>query len=84
MAFELAPKPVNLHKDWRFAELLNAYAPKGGGFKRESFAHCVASSDLAILIFETNLLGNTRCALCSGFGHTMKKCPTASKLKHLS
>ena len=33
---------------------------------------------------ELNLLGLTRCAVCNGYGHTDKICPTRKKLKSLS
>ena len=38
----------------------------------------------ASLAYEFNLLGKTRCAICDGFGHSFKVCPTNKKLKHFS
>ena len=36
------------------------------------------------IILELNLLGKTRCAICDGYGHQHKACPTNRKLKHFS
>ena len=36
------------------------------------------------IVLELNLLGKTRCATCSGYGHTHKACATNGKLKHFT
>ena len=38
----------------------------------------------ASIAYELVLMGKTRCALCSGWGHSYKRCPTANKLKAFS
>ena len=32
---------------------------------------------------ELNLLGQTRCAICDGYGHTQKDCESAGKIDNL-
>ena len=44
----------------------------------------MAASAQNAIILELNLLGKTRCAICDGYGHQHKSCPTNRKLKHLS
>ena len=38
----------------------------------------------ANIAHELNLVGNTQCAICDGYGHNHKTCPTNKKLKHFS
>ena len=37
----------------------------------------------ASMAHEFNLVGNTLCHICDGYGHSHKVCPTNRKLKHL-
>ena len=75
--------PGNENGAWSFAAALWAVQPRANpnanNTSDQQFMAVRAS-----IAFELNLVGKTRCAVCDGWGHNYKSCPTNRKLKHFS
>ena len=75
--------PVNDNGGWAFAAALWVITPRANPVPANT-ADAQFMAMRASIAYELNLVGKTRCAVCDGWGHNYKSCPTNQKLKHFS
>ena len=83
LAPSFASVPRNRHQTWVLANNLFQILPRANPVTSNT-ADQQFMAVRASIAHELNLLGNTRCAICGGFGHSHKICPTNRRLKHFS
>ena len=81
---EFCPSPnISKIESWPLAKIASEIAPRLAPEKTNCADHFFYATR-ATIVHEFLLLGKVRCAICNGWGHSHKICPTNSKLKHFS
>ena len=76
----------NSHAQWNFAQTVKNCPVNTGPNdppKNDRAGNRLAAGKF-LLVAELNILGNTRCKTCSGFGHTHRECPTGPRITQVA
>ena len=80
---ELKSPNVDNLDGWVFAKKVQDLKPRSDPVQGEFSDHQFTTCQFLVL-HELVLLGNTRCAICGGWGHSYKLCLTDRKLRNFS
>ena len=72
---------MDIINDWPLAVILKESKPRAAP-QATNASDMFYYSSLSTICHEFLLLGKTRCAICHGYGHSHKHCPTNGRLRH--